>query len=252
MTTVIIADDEPLLRFHLQKSLADVWPEAEVIAQAANGDEAWSLIAQLKPDVVFLDIHMPGLSGLEVALYMSQADFHCQIVFLTAFDEYAIQAFDRGAVDYLLKPLDEKRLAQTVQRIEDRQIEKPTQRPEVEMLLDLVGAHRGHQHLTWLNAQQGEAIKIVHVDDVLYLRAEDKYTTLVCAEGEFLLRLSIKQLEEQLDSTVFWRIHRGTLVNIKHVDRVEKNLSGQCLLYLRDVKKPLMVSRAKQHLFKAH
>jgi len=253
MTSIIIADDEPLLRFHLQKTLADVWPEADVIAQAANGEEAWSLINELKPGVAFLDIHMPGLTGLEVALNIAKADFDCQIVFLTAYDQYAVQAFERGAVDYLLKPLDEKRMQQTVQRLIERETQQPAASTNnFEILMDLVNASGGPRHLTWLNAQKGEGIKVVHVDDVLFLRAEDKYTTLVTSDGEYLLRQSIKQLEEQLNAEQFWRIHRSTLVNIRHVDRVEKNLQGQCSVFLKSYLKPLQVSRAKQHLFKAH
>jgi DNA-binding LytR/AlgR family response regulator len=251
MNQIVIADDEPLLRFHLQKALAEVWPEAEVLAQAANGEEALALIDELKPDVAFLDIHMPGLSGLEVALKMAQQNSTTKIVFLTAFDEYAVQAFERGAVDYLLKPLDENRLQKTVGRLQQADV-SATEAPDVELLLDLVSASGAQQHLTWLNAQQGEAIKVIHVDDVLYFKAEDKYTTLVSGDGEYLLRLSTKQLEEQLNPKTFWRIHRGTLINMRHVDRVEKTMTGQFQLFLKGVSAPLPVSRAKQHLFKAH
>jgi DNA-binding LytR/AlgR family response regulator len=251
MNQIVIADDEPLLRFHLQKALAEVWPEAEVLAQAANGEEALALIDELKPDVAFLDIHMPGLSGLEVALKMAQQNSTTKIVFLTAFDEYAVQAFERGAVDYLLKPLDENRLQKTVGRLQQADV-SATETPDVELLLDLVSASGAQQHLTWLNAQQGEAIKVIHVDDVLYFKAEDKYTTLVSGDGEYLLRLSTKQLEEQLNPKTFWRIHRGTLINMRHVDRVEKTMTGQFQLFLKGVSAPLPVSRAKQHLFKAH
>ena len=251
MNQIVIADDEPLLRFHLQKALAEVWPEAEVLAQAANGEEAMALIDELKPDVAFLDIHMPGLSGLEVALKMAQQKSTTKIVFLTAFDEYAVQAFERGAVDYLLKPLDENRLQKTVDRLQQADA-SATETPDVELLLDLVSANVPQQYLTWLNAQQGDAIKVIHVDDVLYFKAEDKYTTLVSGGGEYLLRLSIKQLEEQLDPKTFWRIHRGTLINMRHVDRVEKTMTGQFQLFLRGISAALPVSRAKQHLFKAH
>jgi DNA-binding LytR/AlgR family response regulator len=252
MNQVIIADDEPLLRFHLQKSLAEVWPEAEVLAQAANGEEAFSLVQELQPDVIFLDIHMPGLTGLEVALKMSQLKLNTKVVFLTAYDEYAVQAFEQGAVDYLLKPLDEARLQKTVERLLQNAPQQTNDALDVDLLLDLVSASSPDKHLTWLNAQQGDSVKVVHVDDVLYFKAEDKYTTLVSLEGEYLLRLSIKQLEEQLDQKIYWRIHRGTLVNMRHVDRVEKTMSGHLQLFLKGVKQPLQVSRAKQNLFKAH
>lgn len=249
MSTILIADDEPLLRFHLQKALAEVWPEAEIIAQAANGDEAFALASELKPDVAFLDIHMPGLTGLEVALKI--ANQSTQVVFLTAFDQYAVEAFDQGAIDYLLKPLDEKRLMKTVQRLQQKTNKAEDDASHIDSLINIIHAQKP-THLTWLNAQQGEAIKVIHVDDVLCFKAEDKYTTLVTEEGEFLLRLSIKQLEEQLDGQKFWRIHRASLVNVHAIDRVEKTLTGHLQLFLKGFAKPIAVSRAKQHLFKAH
>jgi DNA-binding LytR/AlgR family response regulator len=252
MTQLIIADDEPLLRFHLQKLLGEVWPEADVLAQAANGDEALSLIQELQPDVVFLDIQMPGMTGLEVALHLTQQAQCPTIVFLTAYDQYAVEAFDHGAVDYLLKPLDAARLQKTVHRLQQR-LQDNTQVPPVDldMLLNLVNNKAANTRLQWLTAQQGDIVKVIAVEDVLFFRAEDKYTTLVCEQGEFLLRQSIKQLEEQLDIEQFWRIHRSTLVNMKHVDRIEKSLAGQMSLYIRSITKPLPVSRAKQYLFKA-
>jgi DNA-binding LytR/AlgR family response regulator len=253
MPTAIIADDEPLLRFHLQKSLAECWPELEILAQAANGDEAAALIQELSPDVAFLDIQMPGLNGLEVALKSNLVSERTQVVFLTAFDEYAVDAFESGAIDYLLKPLDEKRLMMTIKRL-SQLIDTGKQRsPEnINQLLQLVQAKQSAEHLQWLNVQKGEVIKVIHVEDVLALQAEDKYTTVVTTTGEYLIRMSIKQLEEQLDDNIFWRVHRSTLVNMKHIDRIEKLLNGQLQLYLNNVVKPIAVSRAKQHLFKAH
>lgn len=252
MPTIIIADDEPLLRFHLQKTLDDLWPEGDIIAQAANGEEALALISELQPDVAFLDIHMPGMTGLDVALHLAKQSSKTRIVFLTAYDEYAIEAFDRGAVDYLLKPLDENRLTKTIERLTIEPASQTKQEFDVQTLLDLVSKSAPGQQLTWLNAQQGDLIKVVHIDDALFFRAEDKYTTLVTREGEFLLRQSVKQLEAQLDESIFWRIHRSTLVNMRHVDRVERALNGQTLLYVNGLSKPLAVSRAKQYLFKAH
>ncbi len=251
MSRLIIADDEPLLRFHLQKMLGEVWPDAEVLAQAANGDEALSLIQELSPDAVFLDIHMPGLTGLEVALHLNEHPSPPDIVFLTAYDQYAIEAFDRGAVDYLLKPLEESRLVKTVERLQARVTHEVMPSVDMNLLMNLVNHSEVTPALKWLNAQQGDVIKVIAVDDVLYFHAEGKYTTLVCEQGEFLLRLSIRQLEEQLSTDQFWRIHRSTLINMKHVDRVEKTLSGQMQIFLHSISKPLAVSRAKQYLFKA-
>lgn len=252
MAQIIIADDEPLLRFHLQKLLGELWPEADIIAQAANGEEALSLVTELTPDVVFLDIHMPGLTGLEVALQLSEQQQTPEIVFLTAYDQYALAAFERGAVDYLLKPLDEKRMMQTIARLQTRlHVGEPTLAPNLAMLLDIVNQTAPTQTLQWLNVQQGDVVKVIAVDDIFYFRAEDKYTTVVCAQGEYLARQSIKQLEDQLPSQQFWRIHRSTLINMRFIDRVEKTFTGQMQLYLQSLTKPLAVSRAKQHLFKA-
>jgi DNA-binding LytR/AlgR family response regulator len=251
--TAIIADDEPLLRFHLQKSLNDCWPELDILAQAANGDEAAALIEELKPDFAFLDIQMPGLNGLEVALKANLVSEETRVVFLTAFDEYAIEAFEKGAVDYLLKPLDEKRLMITVSRLTQLLSTGKVAAPDnLSELLTLVQQRQAPAHLQWLNAQKGDTIKVIHVDDVLCLQAEDKYTTVMTDKGEFVIRMSIKQLEEQLDLNIFWRVHRSTLINMKHIDRVEKLFGGQVQLYLKGIKKPVSVSRAKQHLFKAH
>lgn len=249
---IVIADDEPLLRFHLQKALENVWPEADIIAQAANGEEALSLVTELTPDVAFLDIRMPGLTGLEVALKLAQQDVPTRVVFLTAYDEYAVDAFERGAVDYLLKPLNEDRLMKTVERLQRvAQLEPETQSDGLEALVELVHRAQSTTGLTWLNAQKGNAVKVVAIDSVLFFRAEDKYTTVVTGDGEYLLRMSIKQLEDELDRQQFWRIHRGTLVNMNYVDRAEKNGAGYFEVFIRGQKKPLAVSRAHQHLFKA-
>jgi DNA-binding LytR/AlgR family response regulator len=252
MPSIVIGDDEPLLRFHLQKALGEVWPDAEILAQAANGEEAFALITELKPDVAFLDIHMPGQSGLDVALKINQTSPKTRVVFLTAYDQYAIKAFEQGAIDYLLKPLDEDRLMQTVQRLEILLTTlQPKASSELEQIVKLVNSQQSAPYLTWLNAQHGDAIKVVSVPDVLMFRAEDKYTTLVTEQGSFLLRLSIKMLEEKLDPSLFWRVHRNTLVNMQHVDRVEKTFSGHLQIFIKNIGKPVPVSRAKQHLFKA-
>lgn len=249
---VVIADDEPLLRFHLQKALANVWPEADIIAQAANGEEALALIAELTPDVAFLDIKMPGLTGLEVALSVSQQELSTRIVFLTAYDEFAVDAFDRGAVDYLLKPLDENRLLKTVERLQRERLNSNRQsNPDLSSLVELVNQRQSTQSLTWLNVQRGEVVKVVAVSDVLFFRAEDKYTTVLTTDGEYLMRMSVKQLEERLDKQQFWRIHRSTLVNMSRVDRAERNDSGSFEVFVEGHDKPLAVSRARQHLFKA-
>lgn len=252
MNRVIIADDEPLLRFHLQKALSEVWPEAEVLAQAANGEEALALIEELKPDVAFLDIHMPGLSGLEVAVQVAKKNLSTKVVFLTAFDEHAVEAFDQGAVDYLLKPLDETRLQKTIERLQTYASNQQGPDEQLQLLMTLVQQKKPEKLLSHLNVQQGDNIHVVAVPDVLYFKAEDKYTTVYTANDNYLIRLTIKQLEAQLDDKEFWLIHRGTLVNASQIERVEKTLQGSLQLFVRGLKEPLPVSRAKQSLFKAH
>ncbi|MCH8532252.1 MAG: LytTR family DNA-binding domain-containing protein [Saccharospirillum sp.] len=251
MTRILIADDEPLLRFHLQKSLGEVWPEAEVVAQAANGEEALTYIEALQPDVAFLDIHMPGRSGLEVGLACSRQDAAPLIVFLTAFDDYAIKAFDQGAIDYLLKPLDENRLMASVSRLKQR-LQRVEETPglNTDQLLELL-AQRSSNHLGWIKAQSGTVIKVIAVEEIDFFKAEDKYTTLYSQGETYLVRLSIKQLEAQLDPQCFCRIHRSTLVNLHCVDKVDRDDLGQMRLYVKGSSKPLAVARAKQSLFKA-
>lgn len=250
MTRILIADDEPLMRFHLQKSLAEVWPEAEIVAQAANGLEALTFIETLQPDVAFLDIQMPGRSGLEVGLACSCQDEAPLVVFLTAFDEYAVKAFEQGAIDYLLKPLDDNRLMATVARLKQRiqQVEK-TQVLNTDRLLELL-AQRSACHLAWIKAQRGSAVKVISVEDIDFFKAEDKYTTVYSKGERWLVRSSIKQLEAQLPPERFSRIHRSTLVNLYCVDRVDRDEDGQMWLYLKGWHKPLAVARARHSLFK--
>lgn len=253
MTTVMLADDEPLLRYHLQKSLAEVWPEAEVIAQAANGDEAIALISELNPDVAFLDIHMPGLTGLEVALACNKLAQPPAIVFLTAYDEYAIKAFDQGAIDYLLKPLDETRLQKTVLRLQsvladNRALAAPSE-TDLAYFLKLVQQNTSAP-LRWLNVQQGDSIRVIAIEDIDFFKAEDKYISVFSNHEEFLIRLSTKQLEDQLPLQQFIRIHRSTLVNLNKVERIEKSFTGNMQLWVKGYNQPLAVARAKQHLFK--
>lgn len=250
--TAIIADDEPILRYHLKQMLGDLWSELDITAMAATGDEAWQLIETVRPKVVFLDIKMPGLTGLDVAERMQQAGLtrDCAVVFLTAYDEYAVQAFEREAIDYLLKPVDEKRLEQTRDRILQR-LERPApSQVDLADLKRLLGRGTSGEPLRWLNVQRGEDIHVIDVASVLYFLAEDKYTTVVTDEGEYLLRKSLKQLETELDGQAFWRIHRSTLVQVGRIDRVERSFSGQLKVHMRGVSKPLGVSRRFADRFK--
>ncbi|PTY38593.1 hypothetical protein BGP77_10425 [Saccharospirillum sp. MSK14-1] len=232
--TAVIADDEPVLREHLKQLLTQQWPELTIVAMAGDGDEAWRLIDLHRPDVVFLDIRMPGRNGLDVAESMQQAGLtqNTALVFLTAYDQYAVEAFEREALDYLLKPVEPVRLDRTRERILAHQEPAADTSLDVTQLRQLIEAV-GRPPLRWLNVQRGQDIRVVDVADVLCFRAEDKYTTVVTAAGESLIRKSLRQLEEELDTQQFWRIHRSTLVQVAHIDRVEKTLTGRLKVHLK-------------------
>lgn len=251
--TALIADDEPVLRYHLNRILSDLWSDLNIVAMAATGEEAWQLIDTVRPQVVFLDIRMPGLTGLEVAERMQQAGLtrDCAIVFLTAYDDYAVEAFEREAIDYLLKPIDESRLERTRDRILKR-LERPeTAQVDLADLRRLLsGSGDGSGSLRWLNVQRGDDIYVIDIESVLYFLAEDKYTTVVTPEGEYLIRKSLKQLEAELDEQQFWRIHRSTLVQVARIDRVERTFSGQLKVHIKGVRHPLSVSRRFSDRFK--
>lgn len=251
--TAIVADDEPVLRYHLKQMLGDIWSELDIAAMAATGDEAWALIEAVKPRVVFLDIKMPGLSGLEVAERMQSAGLttDCAVVFLTAYDEYAVKAFEREAIDYLLKPVDETRLAHTRDRILQRLARPEPTQVDLADLKQVLTQGSTADSLRWLNVQRGDDIHILDVNSVLYFEAEDKYTTVVTEDGDYLIRKSLKQLETELDEQVFWRIHRSTLVQVARIERVERTFSGQLKVHVRGAPKPLAVSRRFAERFKA-
>ncbi|MHA7881502.1 MAG: LytR/AlgR family response regulator transcription factor [Saccharospirillum sp.] len=251
--TAVIADDEPVLRFHLKQKLGDLWSELDVAAMAANGDEAWALIEHVRPNVVFLDIKMPGLTGLEVAARMQAAGLTeaCAIVFLTAYDEFAIEAFEREALDYLLKPLDDDRLIRTRDRVLQRLARPEPTQVELSDLKRLLEHAASTPVMRWLTVQRQDDIFVIDVGAVLYFEAQDKYTTVVTDEGEYLIRKSLKHLEADLDSHAFWRIHRSTLVQVAHIQRVERTLSGQLKVHIKGTRKPLSVSRRFSDRFKA-
>lgn len=248
--TVLIADDEPLLRFHLQRLLEDIWPEVDHFITAANGTEAWQHIEQYRPSAVFLDIKMPGMSGIEVAARMQAEGItsQCGLVFLTAYDEYAVTAFEREALDYVLKPVDEPRLEKTVARLQSRLAGLESESDEATPAPDLTALQQwlGNQQpawLKWVNAQHGEDIHVLDVSQILLFRAEDKYTTVVTAKGEYLIRRTLKQLESELDPDRFWRVHRSVLVQVGAIERVKREQSGTMKVYLKGMKKAQPVSR---------
>jgi len=247
----LIADDEPLLRDMLKFRLQQVWPELEIVAEAESGAEAIQLFDEFEPDLVFLDIQMPVLTGVEVARVLAK---RCHIVFVTAYDEYAVEAFNRGAIDYILKPVNAERLAETVERLKERMASaKPVAPGSLEELLAaFTDRHspRGEHPLKWIKASQGQHLHLIAVPDILYFRAEDKYTKVMTADAELLIKKPIKELSEELDGDVFWQIHRSTIVNVNCIARVGRDHRDQPLIYLKGRDETLIVSRAFAHLFK--
>lgn len=244
MPTAVIAEDEPLLRAQLKARLAEAWPELDVVAEAANGDEAKRLVDAHAPDVVFLDIRMPVLSGIDVARGLAG---RCHVVFVTAYDEYAVAAFEEGAADYVLKPVTAERLAKVVARLKPRLATPPL--PITELLARL--AERDGGTLRWIRASLGAAMQLIATEDVIYFQAEDKYTKVVTADSEALIRKPIKELYDELDPAAFWQVHRGTIVNLRAILRVERDWRDQPVILLKQRPEKLTVSRTFAARFKA-
>jgi DNA-binding LytR/AlgR family response regulator len=246
LPTALLAEDELLLRAQLKARLAAAWPELEIVAEAANGDEALALAAQHRPDIAFLDIRMPVRSGLEVAREIGAG---CHVVFVTAYDEYAVAAFDEGAVDYVLKPPAPERIAKVVTRLKERLAAAPLDLTA--LLARLAPRHGAAAPLKWIRASLGASMKMIAVDDVVYFQAGDKYTKVVTAEGEALIRKPIKDLYEELDAEAFWQIHRGTIVNLRAIARVDRDWRGEPVILLHGRDEKLAVSRTFAHRFKS-
>ncbi|WP_130620004.1 LytR/AlgR family response regulator transcription factor [Dyella amyloliquefaciens] len=251
MTTALIAEDEALLLKALRELLATTWPELEIVAECEDGASALEAIDQHRPDVAFLDIRMPGLSGLEVAAAASEASPNTQVVFTTAYDQYAVDAFERGAIDYLLKPITTERLAATVQRIKMRATQAPDASALAALLRDLsVNSGSGRSPLTWLTASNGRETRLIMVDDVAYFRADNKYTVAMTAEGEALLRTPIRELAAVLDPNTFKQIHRSTIVNLRAVASIVRDDTGKGTLRLKQRPETLVVSQPFMALFR--
>jgi DNA-binding LytR/AlgR family response regulator len=244
--SALIAEDESLLRAQLIARLAEAWPELEIVGEAENGEDAVAMIEEAKPDVVFLDIRMPGLSGIEVARRLGG---RCHLVFVTAYDEYAVAAFDEGAIDYVLKPVTAERIAKVVTRVKARLASPPL---DLTALLARLAEHENASApLKWIRASLGPTMQMIPVGDVLYFQAEDKYTKVVTNSGEALIKKPIKELYEELDPEAFWQIHRGTIVNLRAIARVERDWRDQPVITLRSRPEKLTVSRTFAHRFKA-
>ena len=250
--TCIVAEDEALLRHALVAELKRTWPALQVVAECEDGASAVEALAEHQPDVAFLDIRMPGLTGLEVAALAADASPRTRIVFVTAYDQYAIDAFERGAIDYLLKPVKPERLDATVARLQAQDAFPDA--AALAALLDRLGAlpnaAGAPEPLTWLTASAGRETKLILVDDVAYFQADHKYTTVVSAEGEALLRTSLRELLPRLDQTHFKQIHRSTIVNLKAVAGIVRDESGRGSVRLKQRPETLGVSLPFMALFK--
>ncbi|MEW5881733.1 MAG: LytTR family DNA-binding domain-containing protein [Pseudomonadota bacterium] len=248
--TAIIADDEPLLRAQLAEALAALWPELAIVGAAAHGEEAVQLVARDRPDIVFLDIEMPGMTGLQAA---AQIKGLAHIVFVTAYDRYAVEAFERGALDYVLKPATIARLRETVERLKARVREAAPSADDMARVLAQVAAALGKPNparLKWIQASIGNQIRLIPVADVLYFQSDLKYTRVVTREAEPLIRKPLKELLDELEPEVFWQVHRATIVNstaIAHVVREDDRLS----LALKHRPERIEVSRSFAHLFRS-
>lgn len=260
MPTALIADDEPHLVEFLRARLARLWPELDVPAAVDNGVDALRVAQETSPDIAFLDIRMPGLTGLEVARRLQESVQRPRIVFVTAFDQYAIDAFDADAVDYLLKPVSDERLQRTVERLRAA-LEQQKAAPDLTRLLAQLAQHVGMpaaQSLRWIRASRrsadGEVTEQVAVADVLYFQADDKYTCVVLRDGaatrELLIRVPLSELSAQLDQRDFQQIHRSVIVNLNVVAGTRRDLAGKLFVRLRDLPRELPVARQYVHLFR--
>ncbi|GAA5069013.1 LytR/AlgR family response regulator transcription factor [Lysobacter panacisoli] len=250
--TCVIAEDETLLREALVRQLRQAWPELQIVAECEDGASALEALAEHKPQVAFLDIRMPGLTGLEVAAAAVEETPHTQIVFVTAYDQYAIDAFERGAVDYLLKPITPARLATTVQRLQARTGNNDA--AALAALLERLGARPAAAAttppLTWITASAGRETRLILVDEVAYFRADNKYTTVVTADGEALLRTPIRELLAVLDPSTFKQIHRSTIVNLKAIAGIVRDDTGRGTVRLKTRPETLAVSAPFMTLFR--
>jgi DNA-binding LytR/AlgR family response regulator len=239
---ILIAEDEALLAAEIGEELLRLWPQADIVATVHDGHAALQALEQLKPQVCFLDVQMPGLSGLELARL---AAGRAHIVFITAYDQYALQAFDEGAVGYLLKPLDTVKLARTLQRVKERLAQPPAD------LSNLVAKLQPPvEPLRWLTVQRGKELQLITVDDVEYFRADNKYVAVVTADSEALISLPLKELVARLDGELFWQVHRSTIVNARAIKAVSRSLSGKLSIQLKHRPEALEVSSAYAHRFK--
>jgi DNA-binding LytR/AlgR family response regulator len=242
--TAIIAEDEPLLRREIHDLLLELWPELIVQAAVGDGVQAIEALDRFSPTMAFLDIQMPGRSGLDVARHASGK---AHVVFITAFDQHALAAFERGAIDYILKPIVLDRIRQTVARLQERLRDPPAVLGNLLELLKTAGEPR---YLKWLTVPQGAELRVVAAEEILYLRADNKYTSLTTRDATFLMSSSLREMKDKLDPAIFWQINRGIVVNVAAIDTIFRSFRGALEVKLRGRDEVLPVSAAHAHLFK--
>ncbi len=256
MPTALIADDEITLVNFLKAELAVLWPELKIIAEAYNGADAMRLIDELSPSIAFLDIRMPGMSGLELASQLQAKQSAPLVVFVTAYNQYAVDAFEREAVDYLLKPPTRERLGRCLDKLRRQLAAADSVAPATDVLARLMAAMASASQapaparLDWIRASHGNDIRLIAIDEVIYFEANDKYVSVFTATHESLIRMPLRELLDGLDSSRFWQIHRGTIVAVRHIAGTTRDFRGRTLLKLKERPEELLVSRAYQHLFK--
>ncbi|MFG6488122.1 LytR/AlgR family response regulator transcription factor [Roseateles sp. BYS78W] len=246
--TAVVAEDEAALRGELVEQLGRLWPELSIVGEAADGLEALRLLDQHRPDILFLDIEMPGATGIDVA---RQVAGRSHVVFVTAYDQYAIAAFDQGAVDYLLKPLAGARLFTAISRLKARLGQAPAPLGGVlEQLSSRPAPSAARAPLRWINASVGQTLRLITVDEVMFFQSDNKYTRLALKDGEALIRKPLKELIDELDPQQFWQIHRSTLVNVNAIASVSRDFRGRMQIKLKHGSEMLLVAESCAHLFR--
>ena len=251
--TAVIAEDEPILRAQLKAKLAKLWPALKIVADVGDGEAALEAIAEQRPSLAFLDIQMPEMTGIEVARSLAaNKELKCHVVFVTAFDQYAVDAFNAGAIDYVLKPYSDERLEEAVARLKERLAAVPAQPQNLDALMQQLAAklYPGVEKLRWIKANIGSNLRLIPIEDVLFFQSDEKYTLVATKEFDALIKTPIKDILEGIDGDKFWQIHRSTIVQASAIDSVSRDFRGQATVKVRGRKENLTVSRPFSHLFK--
>ena len=251
--TAVIAEDEPILRAQLKAKLAKLWPALKIVADVGDGEAALEAIAEHRPSLAFLDIQMPEMTGIEVARSLAaNKELKCHVVFVTAFDQYAVDAFNAGAIDYVLKPYSDERLEEAVARLKERLAAVPAQPQNLDALMQQLAAklNPGVEKLKWIKANIGSNLRLIPIEDVLFFQSDEKYSLVATKEFDALIKTPIKDILEGIDGDKFWQIHRSTIVQASAIDSVSRDFRGQATVKVRGRKENLTVSRPFSHLFK--